>query len=53
MLALRAVGDQDARIAKHYLKDQDDEMRRAFSGAGPGQRRSGVADAESGGGASR
>jgi hypothetical protein len=30
MPALRAVGDQDARMAKHYLKDRDDEMRRAF-----------------------
>jgi integrase len=30
MLALRAVGDQDARMAKHYLKDRDDELRRAF-----------------------
>ena len=24
------VGDQDARMAKHYLKNRDDEMRRAF-----------------------
>ena len=30
MLALRAVGDQDARMAKLCLKDRDDEMRRAF-----------------------
>jgi hypothetical protein len=30
MVARRAVGDQDARMARHYLKDRDDEMRRAF-----------------------